>query len=304
MDRIKIVRGLCMFLPPLISQKVRSWLISIKANRLKGNFKRKAINGGIFIGNFQDFHSFRFYIHGYFEWRNVILANKIQKIKKGDIVEVGANVGTETISFVEICGSNEVHAFEPVIDNFNYLQAINDENNFKNLRLYKFLVSDKSGKAYFQIPDSFNSGSGYITVKENEETIEYPVVTIDEELAAIKSCSLIAIDVEGYELNVLRGSKDIIARYKPYLIIEVNPQFLSQRANINVDILYEEINKMGYESFYIEKLKLEKVDIEAFSLKSNKNWLCVPKGDLKHTDFLSRSIFWNALNPFISYKIF
>ncbi len=305
MKRIKLIRGLCLFLPPLIAQKLRSHLISKKSKQeIKGEFRRKAFFGGNFIGNFNDFHSFRFYIHGYFEWRNVVLAYKIQKLKAGDIIEVGANVGTETVSLVKITGSNQLHAFEPVKENFSYLKAIKKINDYTNLMLYQNLVSDVSGIAFFKQPDPFNSGSGHITSVENKGTLKYQVVTLDEILSSINSCSLIMMDVEGFELNVLRGSRGLISRFKPYFIIEVNPLFLKERANINVSSLYKEIWEMGYECFYIEKWRIEKVEINEFQDKSNKNWLCIPIEDLKYKRQLSQTIKYNALNPFMNFRIF
>lgn len=283
---------------------MRTILFTIIKPPVPFSFIRNSFVGGTLKGNTIDFHALRFFIHGYFEWRNVILARKIQNLKNGDIIEVGANVGTETVSFAKLVKGNRVHAFEPMEENFVYLRVIKEINNFENLHLYKSLVSDKYGSAFFQLPGSFDSGSGFITDQPDKNAIKFPVITLDKQLSGIKSCSLIVIDVEGYELNVLRGGKKIITSYKPYLIIEVNPKFIEERANINVELLYKEIRAMGYECFHIEKFGLEQVDTSAFAKKSNKNWICIPEEALKYKNSLSQSIFFNALNPVINFKIF
>lgn len=55
------------------------------------------------IGTTRDFHLHVLAIHGYYDWRVLVIAGAI--CSQGDtIVEVGANVGTETLGFADIVG--------------------------------------------------------------------------------------------------------------------------------------------------------------------------------------------------------
>ena len=304
MSKLNRIKFLCSLFPPLVAQQVRERLISIPAaEKMAVDFKRRAFTGSYLFGNTSDFHAFKFFIHGYFDWRNIVLAHSILKIKKGDIIEVGANIGTETISLADISSKNKVHAFEPLPVNFSSLKDIRDKNELKHLHLYNVLVSDKKGEAYFKVPPPNSSGSGHIADSSHPETTKFDVVTLDEELKAISSCAAIIADVEGYEPQVLAGAQQLIKRTKPFLILEVNARFLKERANTSVEAFYQDISQMGYTPFYIGRLGISQVDPTDFKTRTNKNWLCIPNEHIKHRSRLSRTIFWNAFNPFMRFKI-
>lgn len=301
---IHIIRVICNFFPPILSQKVRTLLFSKIKAPVSFDFSRKSFTGGILKGYTSDFHAMRFFIHGYFEWRIVVLVKKIIKIKPGDIIEVGANVGTETVSFCKINPNHNVYSFEPLSSNFQFLEKIKKINKFSNLYLYKLLVSDKSGKTDFQIPEKGNSGSGHILNEPTKGSQRLKVTTLDEELINISSCSVIIMDVEGFENKVIRGSEQIINTFKPYLILEVNSKFLRERAEITVDSLFNQLEQRGYTPCYIGKMTLKKIDIEKYDSTSSGNWICIPEEGIKNFNTLSGSIFTNAINPFIHIKAF
>ena len=56
--------------------------------------------------------------------------------------------------------------------------------------------------------------------------VRVPVVTLDEDLASGDPVSLLKIDCEGFELNVLRGAKQILERDNPWLFLEIHPTLL------------------------------------------------------------------------------
>ena len=309
MNRISLrkIRSICQFLPPIIAQQVRESLITNQeAEELAMDFRRESFTGGILSNNTRDFHAYRFYVHGYYDWKNIVLAKKIIEVNNGDFIEVGANIGTETVSLAHLNKSHNVHAFEPLSRNFQQLEQMKKENNFENLFLYNVLVAEKSGRAKFQIPQLNDSGSGHIKL-DHDSTEELPnlqVVTLDEKLSNLKSCSAIFIDVEGFEYQVLCGAIEIINRFRPFIILEVNQNFLRERSGITVRFLHQHLKEMGYGSFYIQKMRIKEVNPKTFEVRTNKNWLCIPVEKLKYKKSLSRSIYLNALNPFLSKKIF
>jgi FkbM family methyltransferase len=304
MNKIKWVKFICSFFPPIIAQQVREALISIpKAERMAIPFIRKAFTGSYLTGNTSDFHAFKFLIHGYFDWRNVVLAKTILKFKKGDIIEVGANIGTETISLADINPKAQVHAFEPLPINFASLVKLKEQNMLHQLELYDVLVSNKKGEAHFKIPKQNSSGSGHISSEDHTTTQKFDVVTLDEQLAEMNSCAMIIADVEGFEPQVLEGAEKIISTSKPFLILEVNARFLKERANISIDTFYENLSEMEYTSYYINRMGISKVDSSDFQLKSNKNWICIPNEHLNKRSKLSRAIGLNAFNPLLRFKI-
>lgn len=304
-NQLYMVRALCRFLPPVIAQQARARLISNKeAENLAMDFRKKSFTGGYLSSNTRDFHAFKFFVHGYFDWRNIVLVKRILEIENGDIIEVGANIGTETVSLAQLNKSHLVHAFEPETTNSASLQALKKENSFNNLLIYDVLVSDQRGIVNFKIPEVHDSGTGYITQADDHHTKKLQVVSLDEKLSGIKSCTAILIDVEGFEYHVIKGSREIIQKYRPFIILEVNAKYLQKRANVSVSQLKDELERLNYKTFYIDKMGLKEGDIDKFEIKSNKNWLCIPAEKKKYQKSLSRSILINALNPFLTLKIF
>jgi FkbM family methyltransferase len=301
MLKLRIIKMVCAFFPPILAQKMRSIFISIKdATKIDYEFKRKSFTGSFFYGNIKDFHAFKFYIHGYFDWRNIILTKTILKFKKGCVVEVGANIGTETISFSDICLDN-VYAFEPYEQNYSEIINQKQKNKRTNLFVFKKAASDFVGQAQFNIPSIDSSGSGSIVSineKLSKDKVTVEVTTLDEELKNVDDFSTIVIDVEGNEYNVLKGAKNIIKNHKPFIILEVNKKLLNATKNNEFVEMYNFINSFEYEMFHIKKIGLEKVNVNNFKKFENKNCVCIPKEYSNKKTLLSFSILKFSLNPF------
>ena len=133
---------------------------------------------------------------------------------RGTFIDVGANVGNHSIYFDLFCGV-DVIAFEPDMENFDYLLYNKDYNGCKNITTVNAAVSYKSGWCNTLTPEINKKGTTLIS--EGEGNV--PVVTIDE--FHKPNISLIKIDVEGGELNVLSGAKITIENDKPEIFIEI-----------------------------------------------------------------------------------
>ncbi|MDY0090817.1 MAG: FkbM family methyltransferase [Flavobacteriaceae bacterium] len=284
---------MCRFLPPIVAQKTRNFFINTKdAEKLNLNFKRKTFTGSYFEGNTSDFHAFKLSVHGYFEWRNVLIANEALRKKTGHIVEVGANIGTETISFCDIAKKYNcsVIAFEPVPSNFEIIIHNQKLNQIDNLILHPCLVAEQEGKAYFNFPSGNNSGSGFIDRQQKETNgREYDVVTLDNTVNG-EEVSFMSIDVEGFEYQVLLGARQILSQSKPVFILEVNKKYLKTRGNTSVNELYKFLESMHYNCYYINTFGLEKVEGVNFLDKSNKNWLCIHSDSKVNEKELNRKL--------------
>ncbi|MEZ4838929.1 FkbM family methyltransferase [Flavobacterium sp.] len=304
MNKFQIAQIVCSYLPPIISQNIRNKIVTIQdGEKLKVDFKKRSITGSIFPGNTSDFHAMIFGVNGFYDWRNIILVHEILKHKKGDIIEVGANVGTETIALTDLASPNSVYAFEPLPQNFEYLRKIINLNSFNNLFIYNQLVSDFPGKTHFKIPNENQSGSGHIASSSDKNTQEFEVITLDEKLAHLNSFSTILIDVEGFEYQVLKGGLNLINKFKPYVICEVNKKFLQQRGGLTIEQFFGFFESNNYTPYYIDRFGLKKVDIQNFELRYNKNWLCIPNEYLAQQTKLSNAIAINAFNPLIKHVI-
>jgi hypothetical protein len=77
-------------------------------------------------------------------------------------------------------------------------------------------------------------------------------ITLDS-FVAKNGCipGLIKIDVEGAEINVLRGAKSVLSEYHPEIIISVHPKHLEILGH-SVDELTKEIRGFGYQIYNID----------------------------------------------------
>lgn len=281
MSNLKIYQIICGVFPPVLSQVIRSKIFPLKKAR-KGNlnFSKVAITGSTFYGNTSDDHSYRFAIHGFFDWRNIIIAHGYSKEYKGDIIEIGANVGTETISYCDICAPNyEVHAFEPFPENI--FSLIRVSQSVGNLTVYPKAISNEAALRYFEIPPKYESGIGkIIDVAANEippNTIEVETLPLDSYLDSFKEVSLISIDTEGHEPFVLEGSTEVISKFRPGIIIEVNPKLLRKSANSSSLEIFAFFKEREYLCFKIDRFTLTKLNERGSHSKKTQNWLCIPK---------------------------
>lgn len=135
------------------------------------------------------------------------------------IVDVGANIGNHTIYFSKICKAKKVYSFEPQENIFRILMKniqINGLHN--NVVAYNMGLGKEHFHAAINVIDKDNYGSSKIdtTVKG---TIE--INTLDDMLFnKVDRVDLIKIDVEGMEIDVLKGANKILGNYKPIIYIE------------------------------------------------------------------------------------
>ena len=117
----------------------------------------------------------------------------------------------------------EVHSFEPNPFAYDILKinskyaAAND-----NIIPYKIGISDEECTLPFSVNRTNFGGSKIVSENKNtEDQISIEVKSIDKlENFKEKNISLIKIDVEGHEINVLRGAKKIIKSNKPIILFE------------------------------------------------------------------------------------
>lgn len=179
-------------------------------------------------------------------------------IEKGYIcIDVGANVGMYTVMLSKLCRKNgAVLSFEPDPHVFHYLSKIvrNGTKGLSNVQLFQMAVGnhvdnvsliytyEKSGR----ISDPLRRiGEGYGDVKMTS------LDAIVKDLA-LPRVDFIKIDVENYELNVLKGSLDILKQYHPIILIEVDNTWLA-RYNCSYEDILSFLGSLGYEQVVLDQ---------------------------------------------------
>ncbi len=131
---------------------------------------------------------------------------KTKNLKFNHILDIGAWVGTWSLAMNEFCG--RVVAFEP--DKVHYECLV--KNVPEDIETHQLAVGSEQ-KMISLSEDDFTQSKRVI----GEGTI--PMVTIDS--LGLEDIDLIKIDVEGYEMEVLKGAEDTLKGVK-YIMIELN----------------------------------------------------------------------------------
>jgi FkbM family methyltransferase len=135
-----------------------------------------------------------------------------RSIRGGEVLEIGANIGTTTVPLLTTLGAARVHAFEPIPRNFELLRRNVELNDLsERVAAHQLAVSNRSGQLSMSLPDRFWGSSRVSEADERAHTAS--CTTVDQLLAAgeidQRRLALVWIDVEGHELAVLEGAASL-----------------------------------------------------------------------------------------------
>jgi FkbM family methyltransferase len=177
---------------------------------------------------------------------------------KGDIIfDIGAHKAGYLYFFLEQLGdTGMVYAFEPQTILYKYLRKLKQLFSWQNVVVESSAVSDTSGTALLCIP--YNSGrpsSPCATIIESHTLFNYRskeeviTVTLDE------YCNrhgifpdLLKVDVEGNELSVFKGARQILQVCKPKLLFECEARFVGDEKVLET---FAFLQSLGYNGYFI-----------------------------------------------------
>lgn len=171
-----------------------------------------------------------------------LLKVAIEHIKSGDVVwDIGANVGVFTFAAASLVGSDgHIFAVEPDIwlaNLINKSARLRANSNF-NINVLPAAVSDCNNIETLLIADRGRASNALAKVKGRtqmggiREKSLVPTVTLDQILSASPSPSFIKIDVEGAEIEVLKGACKILSKIRPIIYCEIGSEQTSDVTNI------------------------------------------------------------------------
>jgi FkbM family methyltransferase len=142
-------------------------------------------------------------------------------------VDVGANIGVHSLVLSRCVGKQgSVYSYEPSTALHGKFLKNMELNEVSNVTLREVGAGAANSVMRFQPSEGeFNVGLGRF---ESQGPKEVKVVTLDSELPLLGKVSLIKIDVEGMELDVIRGARRMLREQHPALVLECNPQWTLQ----------------------------------------------------------------------------
>lgn len=134
---------------------------------------------------------------------------------KGVCVQAGGSFGLFPIKLAE--QFDRVYTWEPAPDTWECMvrniQEISQHQD--RITMFNTALGAETSRATIHREHEGNSGALQL---EYAEDGEFPVVCIDS--LELDSCDLIWLDIEGFEVEALKGAKETIEKYKPVLVIE------------------------------------------------------------------------------------
>lgn len=156
------------------------------------------------------------------------------------VLDIGANIGYYTLQAAKLM-KNEgiIYAIEPIPDNVKLLCKNIALNKFNNISVHQLAIGDKNGKAEIFCHDFRNYASILPSKWQTySKTMTIPISTMDNFLKDKAIPDIIRMDVEGYELHILRGAKDTLAsNHNIKIIIETHFSLLGENTTELLDIL-------------------------------------------------------------------
>lgn len=188
------------------------------------------------------------------------------QLRPGDVVfDIGANIGFMAMNFAHFVGpTGRVHAFEPIARNALLAQLSAELEGFRQVKVHQLAVSDAAGKRLSQVNTTDDSAAAYFSDTAGDDATAIETISVDAaaEDFGLPRVDFIKIDVEGYELDVLKGALGMLAdpaRRPRLLMIEIVEQYLT-RAGASARGIYDLLARFGYRANLLENNRLRPID--------------------------------------------
>ena len=213
--------------------------------------------------------------------KNYMLGKVLKYIKKdSNVIDIGANTGMYSSAFS--LRAKKVYSFEivpPV-----YLELVKTSKKYKNIVPKKIAISNEESFKEFHADQNRLSNSGFShKIADSISHVTFSVQTKEIDSYKFENISLIKIDTEGSEFDVLKGSEKLINMQKPACMIECYPKF-SRTPLIEI---YSFFMSRGYKNCFMNIKKYGLVSINSESdfdkFTSANDMLQINDGDFLFT---------------------
>jgi len=163
-------------------------------------------------------------------------------------LDVGANIGLTACALSTLCPDGKIAAVEPVPRTFGFLQR--NVKGLSRVTAFKHALGSTEGVLRMQGNPNFLAGSFVADEYDIQDgghfTEEVPVKTIDKAFQSfgLDRLDFIKIDVEGFEIEVFEGGRQVIGDLKPLTFLEMNHWCLNVFRRMSIPEFRERLLKV------------------------------------------------------------
>lgn len=127
------------------------------------------------------------------------------------IFDVGGNFGQTALHLAAAFPKAHVYSFEPVPSSFQRLQK--SAAHYPAISPFNLAIGDQAGVLPIHVTPNAETNT-FLAHAGSTDSLDVPMETLDDFTAAhhIETIDLLKIDVEGYELMVLKGAETLLSR--------------------------------------------------------------------------------------------
>ena len=227
------------------------------------------------------------YFYGTHDERYIV-TKLLRIIQPGDICwDIGANIGFYTCLLAsQVEKTGVVVAFEPAVRTCGYLHENVSLNGFTNVTVVNKGLGDKTDQRHLYYSEAgLAEGTASLKYTDGRAASERVTLdTIDNLFRELSAPNFVKIDVEGYQLEVLRGGERCLKTHAPLLMAELKDVGETNRA-IFAEI-EDYVADLGYQLYEIRKHSIQRC--EKLSDTANRNFFLVKE----HSRAFSRILPW------------
>lgn len=203
-------------------------------------------------------------------------------------LDLGGNIGTHSIAMAKLAREGRVITFEPQSLTFSILQNNLLLNNCNNVSAFRFACSDENYRTVSMQPFDFTGeriNNGNLGVDPHSFTGDLVMSrTIDS--LSLERLDFIKLDIQGSEVRALRGARDTISRFRPFMFVEIEQQHLKAMGGSSKELI-ELILSFNYALYRVEN-------------EYPCDHICVPLEKVEHFEKNLASRFDFNLSPIIA----
>lgn len=235
--------------------------------------------------------------HHYEPWFDNFL-KVVLKNPDAVVIDVGVNIGQTILKIASFKNDVRYLGFEPNPTCYSYSRKLILANNLTNYKVFPVGLSDKVQLLTLTGDNDYAAGASVIpNFRQDKKRYrnEQVVALVDGDAIlqdeALNKIDFIKVDVEGAELEVMKGLKKTIETFSPLIMLEILPVYSLQTENgkqrkERQDNLLKVMKDYNYSSYLIDEKTGSLIEVESIPVHSDMgrtNYFFIPENKREKT---------------------